>query len=197
MGGVRVVLAALLEIVGKLLMKLAGIRSLIVPVALALALGACSTPANYLGKRVYDLQDMVDMKYGCEFDGFALGAKLEATNYIGVGAGYGEIGHVTEQYGRRASEGHMEFLHLVVYGMDGPHDNHVPGPNTEFSIVGINCCQEKRPPWVDRFRFGGEVALIGLSGGLYLNVGEVVDFVGGIFTWDPAKDDEMAWNTPW
>ena len=191
------VLAALLENVGNLLMKLAGIRSLIAPVALALALGACSTPDNYFEQRLYDLEDMLDLKYGCEFDSFALGAKVEATNYIGVGAGYGEIGHVTEQFGRRAAEGHMEFLHLVVYGMDGPHTNMVPGPHTEYCIVGINCCQEKRPPWMDRFRVGGEVALIGLSGGFYVNVGQVVDFVGGIFTWDPAGDDAMAWNTPW
>jgi hypothetical protein len=40
---------------------------------------------------------------------------------------------------------------------------------------------------ITRFRFGGEVWLL-LDVGVYLNVGELVDWVAGIFGADPARD---------
>src|SRR5262249_30133615 len=44
-------------------------------------------------------------------------------------------------------------------------------------------------PIIDTFRFGGVIFLPGVHGGLYLNVSELVDFLGGLFTFDLAHDD--------
>ncbi len=165
--------------------------------ALVVVLPGCYTPRNYFEQRVYDLADIVDVKVGCELDSFGLGAKVEATNYIGVGLGYGDNSHVTEQFGRHAVTGPMEFLHLIAYGLDGNHKNNAPGLGTEAHVMTINCCQEHRPPMIDRWRFGGEFMAFGLVGGAYLNLGELADFVLGIGTLDIAEDDAMAWNSVW
>jgi hypothetical protein len=164
----------------------------------ALALTGCATPDNYFEARMYDAGDMIDFKYGCDFMSGQVGAKVEATNYIGVGLGYGQANGVTENWGRRGMSGDNDFLYIFVYGYDGLDANDlVPGPETEFSILGINCCQERRPPWVSRFRFGGEVLFIGLTAGIYVNTGEIADFLVGWTTIDIADDDHMAWGTAW
>ena len=178
-------------------MNFAAHRTAAVVMLTAIVLGGCSTPENYFERRMYDAADMVDFKYGCDGMSGIVAAKVAITNYLGWGLGYGNASGITEQWGRRAKTSDIEFLHIFVYGFDGSHENNVPGPYTEWSILGINCCQENRPPWVGRFRVGGEVLLAGLAAGIYLNTGEIVDFVGGIFTWDPAGDDDMAWGTDW
>ncbi|MBI1851928.1 MAG: hypothetical protein HYR85_16445 [Planctomycetes bacterium] len=48
---------------------------------------------------------------------------------------------------------------------------------------------EYEPPPIDRARFGVEVWLPLVRFGLYLNLGEVVDFVAGWVGLDSAQDD--------
>jgi hypothetical protein len=42
---------------------------------------------------------------------------------------------------------------------------------------------------MDSFRIGGVVFLPGVSGGLFLNLGEVLDFACGVVGFDPLHDD--------
>ncbi len=73
--------------------------------------------------------------------------------------------------------------------MDGPS---IPCPddNTCGTILFVNLRQAKLP-LVSRFRLGGEIILPYLWGGLYLNLGELADFVCGLTTLDIAGDDGM------
>ena len=173
------------------------LRALAPLLALSLALTACSTPTNYFEARGHDIPDMIDVKWACDVLSFGIGAKLEATNYLNAGVGYGSYDDIYESFGRYATRGAGEFLHLGIYGYDGSGSNNVPGANAEYNIAFVNCCQEDRPPIVDRFRFGGEVLVLGLNAGLYLNTGEVLDFILGIAGIDIAGDDELAWNSEW
>ncbi len=165
--------------------------------ALSLTVSACSTPSNYLEERTHDFADSVDVKWACDIFSFGLGFKVEATNYLNAGIGYGNYKEVYEQFGRYSTTGSGEFMHLGIYGLDGNSKHNLPGPATEHNIAFINCCQEKRPPVIDRFRVGGEVLLLGIDAGLYLNLGEMLDFVTGFAGFDMAEDDELARDTEW
>ena len=45
------------------------------------------------------------------------------------------------------------------------------------------------PPFLDGLRVGGTLFLPGVSGGLYLNFGELLDFLCGVVSYDPLGDD--------
>ncbi len=158
---------------------------------------------QYGRDRLYDITDVVDLKYGCGWNSIGIGLKAEVTDYVGAGAGLGRYEWVAESYGRLRVEAPSDFLHFVFAGYDGePLIEHVPSGEREmragsaFYALGINCCQELRPPMIDRFRIGAEVLFFNVLGGLYLNTGELVDFAAGIATFDIAGDDGLPLDTP-
>jgi len=54
---------------------------------------------------------------------------------------------------------------------------------------------------LDYWRFGAEVLIPGVQFGIYFNFGQVIDFVAGLGTFDPAEDDGVSffdtYNIPW
>lgn len=164
-------------------------------VALLVAVALLSTACAGYGKhRLLDVTDVLDTKFACGWDSVGLGAKVELTDYFGVGAGFGRHEQVRESYGRWERTFDQDFVHLVFFGIDGPPFMDGPRPGTAVHSLGINCCQESRAPVIDRFRFGAEVLLLNIDAGLYLNLGEVVDLLVGLVGFDPAGDDPRYWD---
>lgn len=164
---------------------------------LLLAVLCCGAACqSYVRPRLLDALDMVDLKYACNFNSVGLGAKLEITDYFGIGAGFGTYADVKESYGRYERRSHMDFVHLLLFGADGPPLMEGPRPSQAFHGAGINCCQERRAPVIDRFRVGGELLVFSALGGAYLNFGEMLDFAVGLVGFDLAGDDRLLWDTP-
>lgn len=163
----------------------------------ALSLTSCSAVGGYIKDRALDLSDIVDAKVGYAV---GVGAKAEASMYLGVGAGYGVIPRGREWYGRRSVvfDDHT-FLHFGLGGWDGRHEGDVDeGKNAtewyQFALpVNLASLDHPwNPPFIQRFRFGGEFMIPLLNFGIYANVGEIFDFVFGIFTIDMAGDDGLS-----
>lgn len=160
--------------------------------ALVALLPACAGD-NYLSRRLMDLTDIVDVKYGT---GIGLGLKLEATMYLGAGLGVSSQSYTREWFGRRSVEVHDgAFFQAIIGGGDGLYINARPGQGSAngflLDFVALDGPAEDGPPWLDWWRFGGEVCLPGVNGGLYLNLGELWDLLAGLATFDPAGDDEV------
>lgn len=170
--------------------------------ALAALLPGCASVERYARDRLLDVTDVVDFKYG---RAWGLGFKLEITLYFGTGLGLGVQQWTREWYGRHATDFELDaagprswmsgiFAHLGVIGVDGGS----PGDTAQsaFNTVGFNAlmlsADTTAPPLIDRWRVGGELLLPGAIGGIYLNLGELWDFVAGVFGSDPAGDDGEA-----
>jgi hypothetical protein len=157
-----------------------------------LLLPACAG-THYLDRRFMDLTDVVDAKYGT---GIGLGAKVEATMFLGAGLGFSSQSYTREWFGRRSIEVHDgAFFHAILGGGDGLYVNAAPGQGSAngfgYDFVTLDGPAPGDPPWLDWWRFGAEVCLPGVNGGLYLNLGEVWDLLAGVVTLDPAGDDGM------
>jgi hypothetical protein len=175
-------------------------RAACLALALATLLPACASVERYARDRLMDVTDIVDFKYG---DAWGFGFKIELTMYFGTGLGLGELEHTREWYGRHGTDftldkagGPMDwlegtFVQLGVVGTDGG----APGNAAQSAIttLGLNVllisADNSAPPLIDRWRFGGEVVLPWVMGGMYLNLGELWDFFAGVFGEDPAEDD--------
>jgi hypothetical protein len=173
----------------------------------------CASVGHYFEDRGRDLADIVDLKGG---ESMGLGVKVEATLYLGVGLGIAEQGRSVEWYGRERVRAPVNpnkrfdgmFVHLIVLGgdtyrggMHGWSDDPSwlkPGPPATYNslnFLALNMVALRnriQPPFLDRFRFGGEVLLPEVQGGIYLNVGQILDFVLGIFTIDIGDDDRAG-----
>jgi hypothetical protein len=152
---------------------------------LLLALG---TGCTYARDRVLDLSDIVDLRGG--FGGVGAGVKLRATEFletgIAVGGGYKEV----EWYGRRVLHSPVsDPLQLIIVGLDKGAQQEKKEP-WEMNIVMFRGARPWPPP-ASWFRFGGEIIIPFVRGGIYLNIGELVDFVLGLTTMDIADDDGM------
>ncbi|MFT7465638.1 MAG: hypothetical protein ACI9EF_004007 [Pseudohongiellaceae bacterium] len=147
--------------------------------------------SSYLSERAWDLSDVVDVKYGT---GIGLGVKAEATIYFGLGLGLGEDFYVREWFGRMSAEERDWMSLQVLLGGGEGNAIHGSGPMDTFSVFGIDVMAEvaKWPGPSSGWRFGGEVMVPFAHLGLYLNVGELVDFLLGIGTLDVAGDDGIA-----
>jgi hypothetical protein len=180
-------------------------RALLLAVA-ATATTGCAGFSDYASDRGRDLVDVIDLKGGRSM---GLGLKAEATLYLGAGLGYAVLGDTSEWYGRERLETPADeeetypgtFLHAVFMGVDwydgvilqgmfggGPD----PATHNETNILAFNdqaIRNSDEPPMFDRWRFGGEVVLPFVRGGLYLNVGQLADLVIGLTTLDIAGDD--------
>ena len=163
--------------------------------ALTLLLGfALFTPGcSYVKNRVLDMSDVIDIKYG-----YAVGAgvKVEATNWVGVGVGWGIMPKTREWFGRRSHVAYdQEFMHFILAGRDGTKRSwgEPSADGTDFyNIVlpiNIAALDHSTPPMLQRFRVGFEFIIPTANGGLYLNLGELADFILGLATIDIAGDD--------
>ena len=167
---------------------------------LLLALPACASVDRWMGDRLLDVTDVVDLKHGAAW-GF--GVKVEATLYLGAGFGIGFVESSREWFGRRAEEFTLDrqggagawfeglFAHATLLGADGGSATSAgqSAVNTIFLNVLMLRGDAGAPPLIDRWRFGAELLLPEVTFGAYLNVGEVWDLLAGLGGADPAGDD--------
>ncbi len=177
-------------------MSAASTRTIVLIVAAVfIALPGCASVGNYFTNVGRDASDIVDFKYGGTANSFGFGAKVEVTNFIGIGAGAGLYEAVYEDFGRHLEVGPMEFVHLGFYGIDGPGTENPQHVRTEVYGLVFNVGQMVRPAMVNRFRVGFELLLINGLAGFYVNLGQLGDFLAGLTTWDPADDDGLLLDT--
>jgi hypothetical protein len=165
-----------------------GHSSILVLIAV-LAVGCGVEP--YLVDRGLDITDVVDFKIGV---GLGIGAKAQVTDFVGAGLGAGNYDPAVESFGRRFFHYDQDgFLHGVVFGLDGTKIATLTDETTVnialLQLRGINL------PLLQRFRVGGEILLPGLELGLWVNLGEVLDLICGVASFDPALDDGMNKGT--
>jgi len=157
---------------------------------LLLSVLSVSSGCTYAKRRALDLTDIVDVRYGISY-GLA-GVKAEITDYsaAGLGVGYSKTGQ--EWYGRRVAGVLNEcFFHFVTFGFEDSTTTEGYHNATSVSAMFLQY-REYRPPLIDRFRVGAEVLLPVIHLGLYLNTGEVYDFLAGLANADPAGDDDIS-----
>lgn len=136
-----------------------------------------------------DLTDIVDFKAGFCYVG--LGAKVEATDFLAAGLGFGMVSpYNMEFFGRRADDYGQLFVHLGVFGIEAGGSSVADRTTVVFNKTSPNAADDRIPPH-SSFRVGGEILIPLLSFGAYLNLGEVADFILGFATIDIAGDDGL------
>ena len=162
--------------------------------AAALALGCCAgLPAceapSYGNDRWNDLGDTIDLRSG---RGHGFGLSLQATMYFEPGLGLSWMDTWHDGFGRRRVSGtDGGFAQALVFGITGRSDDPSAATSSR-DLLGCNLNlfgSPDEPPLLDRFRFGGAIYLPFGHGGIYLNAGEVFDFLVGFLRFDPAGDD--------
>jgi hypothetical protein len=148
------------------------------------ALPSCT----YARDRALDFTDIVDVKYGTGGHGF--GIKVRASEILGTGVGVGEWKNIVEFVGRRANRDFSKFFAIGVFGLD--YSNRME----EYYFTVFRIPRYSRNTPVTALRFGGELMLPFVRGGLFLSVGEILDFVLGFTTLDIANDDGLASGAP-
>jgi hypothetical protein len=175
-------------------------------ILLALSLQACSGLATYGLDRARDLSDVVDVRYGT---GLGLGVFVQCMwpLPLGVGLGASSESYSRQWFGRKSVEiRDGVFAHAIVIGTEG-HGADDDSTTGSLNFLGLNACgghiysKDWRgtdawfhspagdPPQLDRFRIGATVFLPGVNGGLFLNVGEIFDFLTGLVGYDLMRDD--------
>ncbi|HEX5011871.1 MAG TPA: hypothetical protein VFY71_15870 [Planctomycetota bacterium] len=176
---------------------------------LLLACQGCGSLGQYGQDRLRDLSDILDVRYGT---GLGLGSQIRVL-WLETGFGLSTEAYYRQWFGRKSVEVRRGlFAQAVVAGIDGDYwrrksDELLGNSSTgSFSVLVVNVplCTSffsgtgsedwfevpaGDPPLWESFRIGGVVFLPGVSGGLFLNLGEVVDFLGGVVGWDPLHDD--------
>ncbi len=167
---------------------------------LLLALAACASVDRWMGDRLLDVTDVVDLKHGYAH---GLGVKLEATLYLGAGFGIGFVESSREWFGRYKEDFTLDkqggpgawfeglFAHAALLGVDG--GSATSAGQSAIHTIGLNVFllagDAHAPPLIDRWRFGAELLLPGVTFGAYLNLGELWDLAAGLAGEDPAEDD--------
>jgi hypothetical protein len=162
--------------------------------ALLLALlPACQGQKNYWENRYYDAVDMVR---GHVMWGKALGAQVELTRFL-------SLGWSTEQdagaWGlhKRAIGSWKESVSTWGLILGRHEEQKVSGIPRVSGTYGWTFPSKGWPHYnsteskafMDWFTIRATAAVfIGLD--FEVRIGEVVDFIGGIFTWDPSQDDK-------
>jgi len=163
-----------------------------VPLLLAaMLLSACRTQENYLLNRGGDLADVIRI---AGMAGKGVGVKLEGTQLVHVGAGiYDEVRaagvanrEVTDwtmsgwDWGVLVGYHHEETTGIPYYSGSYGWDFYGAGPGTFVAADPENS--------LDLLTLRGTL-MLGLGLDLQLRVGELLDFLAGIFQFDPARDD--------
>ena len=170
--------------------------------AAALTSGGCTASSAWGTDRLLDLTDIVDVRYGT---GLGLGVQADAMLLLGTGVGWSDVSYSRAWYGRHAVDiKHRTFLGAVLYSALGDYEYPGDAARTWCNIVLLNIAsvgparasgdedwflRDDGPPIMTRLRPGVTLFLPGVHGGLYVNVGEALDFVLGIFFLDPCTDD--------
>lgn len=168
----------------------------------ALTSAGCTASPAWGSDRLRDLTDIVDVRYGT---GLGLGVQADALLLLGTGVGWSDITYSRVWYGRHSVDvGHRSFLGLVLYSAFGDYEYPGDAARTWCNVVLLNIAsigparasgdedwfvRDDGPPILTRLRAGATVFLPGVHGGLYLNVGEAIDFVLGLAFLDPCTDD--------
>ncbi|HTE05159.1 MAG TPA: hypothetical protein VK824_03105 [Planctomycetota bacterium] len=166
-------------------------RAALLVVVLAL-LPACQGQKNYWQNRA---NDVVDIVRGHVMWGKALGAQVEATRFLSLGWSSEQDAGAWGLHKRALGSWHET---VTTWGLIlGRHEEHkVSGIPRVSGTYGwtfgkgwphYDSAESKA--FMDWFAVRATAAVfIGLD--FELRLGEVVDFVGGFFTWDPSQDDK-------
>ena len=180
--------------------------------ALLAAGAACAGPVTYGRNVLRDVSDVVDVRYGT---GFGLGASAQFTDLLATGLGCSVEWYQREWFGRKSVEVRDGlFAAGLLFGFDGdylrrlePGQWDIEGDSTtgDWFALLVNWNRGRSdelnateawltepagdPPARSGLRFGGAVFLPGVHGGLYLNLGELVDFATALVGYDFIKDD--------
>jgi len=124
--------------------------------------------------------------------------------FLGTGMGYAETTLVREWYGRgsvlydyRDDSFGLTSLQVIIAGIEaGGHPQPI---RDSYNILSFDIAMyeyldgyetySEELPLVDTFRFGGELWFPGALFGMYINTGEMLDFVLGFATIDISDDD--------
>lgn len=153
------------------------------------------TGCVYLKDRALDLTDVIDFKY--TWSTGPAGIKVHVTDYVasGIGLGLNGEGSISEEwYGRYKTklDGFL-FCHLVVCGVDNTGIDNMD-KHADMCYLGYHD-RPSRPPMIDRFRVGAEAFVPVFHLGVFLNLGELADFLIGFTTVDIAEDDGIPKGT--
>jgi hypothetical protein len=188
------------------------VAGLIGGIVLALTSSGCSGFARYSDDRVRDLSDIVDIRYGT---GFGLGVTVQFTDSLQTGIGCSPEWYQRQWFGRKSVEVRDGlFAGALIIGFDGdylrrlgPGEWRAKGDATTGSCNVLILTMHQGPdqggtgseawfteaggnlPSLSTGRIGGAVFLPGVNGGLYLNFGEMLDFLLGLTTYDLMNDD--------
>jgi hypothetical protein len=178
---------------------------------LSLASAGCAGVSTYSVDRVRDLSDVVDVRYGT---GFGLGISVQFTETFQTGLGCSTEWYQRQWFGRKSvairdgifASGLLigfdgYFLRDLGSG-DGQSKESASTGTSHIVILGSGGGSRSRtgeeawftepagnPPKLTAMRVGGAVFLPGVNGGLYLNLGELADFLCGIAGYDLMNDD--------
>ncbi len=156
---------------------------------LALSLAACAPLADYARDRGGDAADILRFHV---MAGFGADAMLEATRALRLGAGLYEAqcaGLHRRAFGtwhERVEEGGAFFMHGRLESVTG-----IPRVSGSYGTVppwGPARLLQPDETWVDLFVVRA-TAMVGLGLDVELRLGQLLDFLGGLFLWDPAADD--------
>lgn len=157
--------------------------------AVLLALSACAPLADYASDRGGDAADMLRFHV---MAGFGADAMLEATRALRLGAGLYEAqcaGLHRRAFGtwhERVEEGGAFFVHGRLESVTG-----IPRVSGSYGTLppwGPARLLQPDETWVDLFVLRA-TAMAGLGIDVEVRLGQVLDFLGGLFLWDPAQDD--------
>ena len=203
----------------RLIVKPTRLLACLLVAGLALAQSSCVV-ADYGRDRLMDLTDVIDLKYGVGVGVGAkaeatvylgAGGGLAALGYtrewfgrrstiqqskwfvhFGVGGVDGGRGSLSwEEEDDFDGDPERADIHALLANLTALSD-HNTGPRGNEPPNEVNRWGFNAPPTIDRFRFGGEIVIPVIQFGLYANVGEIIDFLGGWVTWDPAYDDDAS-----
>ena len=170
---------------------------------------ACSSLGPYGTDRLRDLSDIIDVRYGT---GLGLGSQVQAL-WLTTGLGYSTEYYYRQWFGRKSVEVRNGlFANALIVGVEGDFWRrdaaHLLGNSStgSLSVLVVDLTLSSSifsladkgdwfkepagdPPFLDSLRIGGTLFLPGVSAGLYLNCGEVLDFLCGLVGFDPLHDD--------
>jgi hypothetical protein len=170
---------------------------------------ACSPLGPYGTDRMRDLSDVIDVRYGT---GFGLGSQVQVL-WLATGLGASTEHYYRQWFGRKSVEVRTGlFANVLILGIEGDFWRrdfaHMLGDSSTgaLSVLVINLSLSSSvfsladkgdwfkepagdPPFLDGLRIGGTLFLPGVNGGLYLNFGELLDFLCGVIGYDPLGDD--------
>jgi hypothetical protein len=165
-------------------------RPCTIPAIALLALAACAPLADYAHDRGGDAADILRFHV---MAGFGADAMLEATRALRLGAGQYEAacaGLHRRAFGtwhERVEEGGAFFMHGRFESVTG-----IPRVSGSYGTMppwGPARLLQADETWVDLFVVRA-TAMAGLGVDVEVRLGQLLDFVGGLFLWDPARDDE-------